>query len=237
MSIQDTRFVVLDTETTGLDPAVDKVVDISLVEVSRHGIQPLYSTLINPERDIPPTASAVHHITQRDVLGKPTFDEVWPIIMGHLDGAVIVAHNAQFDRSMIPETGRPWICSYRLARHLWSDAPGHGNQVLRYWLDLQVDAQAAHSAAGDTLVTANVFWRELAHYRKHVAKTREVSDLIEYAASPISVTVMPFGKHKGLRMDEVPLSYFEWALRNMTELDSDLRITMEQQAARRSSAG
>jgi len=99
LSIQDTRFVVLDTETTGLDPAEDKVVDISLVEVSRNGIQPLYSTLINPGRDISPTASAAHHITQRGVVGKPTFDEVWPIIMGHLDGAVIVAHNAQFDRS------------------------------------------------------------------------------------------------------------------------------------------
>lgn len=102
--------------------------------------------------------------------------------MGYLEGAVIVAHNAQFDRSMIPETGRPWICSYRPARHLWPDAQGHSNQVLRYWLDLRVDAQAAHSAAGDTLVTGNVFWYELAFYRKHVAKTNEISELIEHAA-------------------------------------------------------
>ena len=233
MRIQDTRFVVLDTETTGLDPSEDKVVDISLVEVSRDGIRPLYNTLIHPQRDIPAVASAVHHITLEDVANKPTFDEVWPTVMHHLEDAVIVAHNAPFDRSMIPETGRPWICSYRLARHLWPDAPAFGNQVLRYWLGLRIDAEAAHSAAGDTLVTANVFWHQLAYYRANVAKTNDVEELIEYAASPIPIEIMPFGKHKGERLDNVPLSYFEWALHNMTELDTDLRIAMEQQAAAR----
>ncbi|WAH39251.1 3'-5' exonuclease [Alicyclobacillus dauci] len=148
--------MVLDTETTGIDPAVDKVVDISLVEVSRNGIKPLYNTLIHPNRDIPPTASAVHHITLKHVADKPLFEEVWPTVMGYLEDAVIVAHNAQFDRAMIPETGQPWVCSYRLARHLWPDAPAHSNQVLRYWMNLDIEAEAAHSAAGDTLVTAHV---------------------------------------------------------------------------------
>ncbi|MFD1676400.1 putative quorum-sensing-regulated virulence factor [Alicyclobacillus fodiniaquatilis] len=44
---------------------------------------------------------------------------------------------------------------------------------------------------------------------------------------------MPFGKHKGARLDEVPSSYFSWALQNMTDLDSDLRIAMQEQAATR----
>jgi exodeoxyribonuclease X len=233
MRIQDTRFVILDTETTGLSPVEDKVVDISLVEVSRNGISPLYDTLINPERDIPATASAVHHITSEDVADKPLFAEVWPTVMEYLADAVVVAHNAAFDRSMIPDTGRPWICSYRLARHLWPDAPGHSNQVLRYWLNLKVDAKAAHSAAGDTLVTAHVFWQELIHYRKQVARSSSIEELIEFAASPIPVAAMPFGKHKGTPMAEIPLSYFQWALENLNELDPDLKIAMEQQAAAR----
>lgn len=233
MRIQDTKFVVLDTETTGIDPNSDKVVDISLVEVSRNGIKPLYNTLIHPNRDIPATASAVHHITLKHVADKPLFEAVWPTIMGHLQDAVIVAHNAQFDRSMIPETGRPWICSYRLARHLWPSAPGHSNQVMRYWLGIDVDAEAAHSAAGDTLVTAHLFYRELGYYRKHIAQSDQVEKLIEYVESPIPIHVMPFGKHKGARLDEIPSSYFSWALQNMTDLDSDLRIAMKEQAVTR----
>ena len=230
MRIQDARFVVLDTETTGLDPNEDKVVDISLVEVSREkGILPIFDTLVDPQRDIP-VASAVHHITSRDVLGKPTFEEVWPTILDYVKDAVIVAHNAKFDRSMIPETNRPWICSLRLARHLWPDTPAFGNQVLRYWLNLQVDAKYAHSAAGDTLVTAHVFYRELAHYR-HVSKSDQVEDLIEYAASPIQVDSMPFGKHRGTRLVDLPKDYVDWALKNMTEIDGDLRMSLEQVAA------
>ncbi|MFD1674883.1 exonuclease domain-containing protein [Alicyclobacillus fodiniaquatilis] len=228
MRIQDARFVVLDTETTGTNPEIDRVCDISLVEVSRNGIKPLFNTLVHPERDIPPTASAIHHITLRDVADKPKFDAIWPTIVQHLEGAIVVAHNARFDRSMIPETGRPWICSYRLARHLWPDAPAFGNQVLRYWMDINVQAESAHSAAGDTLVTAHVFYRELAYYRKFVAQTDQVEDLISYTYSPIPIDVMPFGKHKGEFMDSIPKSYFSWALQNVSELDKDLRFAMEQ---------
>lgn len=231
MNIQDTRFVVLDTETTGIDPAADKVVDISLVEVSRRGIVPIYNTLINPGMEIPPTASAVHHITDEDVADKPYFEHVWPTILSHLEDGVIVAHNAKFDRAMIPETGRPWICSYRLARHLYPDAPGHANQILRYWMKLRVETESAHSAVGDTVVTAHVFYRELSSYRKHVSKTNEVEELIEYAESPIPVAVMPFGKHKGEYLAEMPKSYLTWALENMNELDPDLKMSMEQIAA------
>ncbi|WAH35970.1 putative quorum-sensing-regulated virulence factor [Alicyclobacillus dauci] len=87
-----------------------------------------------------------------------------------------------------------------------------------------------------TLWLPRTCYRQLASYRKHIAKTDQVEELIEYAASPIPIEVMPFGKHKGMRMDEIPVSYFNWALQNMTELDSDLRIAMEEQAASRADA-
>ena len=228
MRIQDTRFVILDTETTGLDPEMDKVVELSLVEVSTRGIVPLFDAQINPQRDIPCTASAIHHITAKHVADKPTLEEVWPTVLTHLTGAVLVAHNAPFDRSMLPETGRPWLCSRRFAKHLWPEAPAYGNQVLRYWLDLDIDAERAHSAVGDTLVTAHIWERELAFYRGHVAQTDLVEDLIRYVNSPIPVTVMPFGKHKGEALSAIPLSYVQWALTNLSDLDPDLRASLEE---------
>lgn len=226
MRIQDTKFLILDTETTGLDPQTDKVVDISIIEVSRRGIIPLFSTLINPERDIPPTASAVHHITQRDVVNQPTLKEVWEEIMNYLRGGVIVAHNVSFDRSMLPETGRPWICSLRLARHLWPDAPAHSNQVLRYWLGIDIDPGQIHSSVADTLVTAEVFKRELSYYRT-LYNDVNVEHLIDFVNSPIEIHIMPFGKHKGIQISNIPTDYMEWLLQQ-NDIDPDLRWTLSQ---------
>ena len=230
MLIQDARFVVLDTETTGLDPGEDRVVELSLVEVSKHGIRPMFDSLLDPKRPIPPTASAVHHITDRHVQGQPTLAEVWPTILDRLGDSVIVAHNAAFDRSFLPETHRPWLCSMRLARHLWPEAPKYSNQVLRYWLGLELDAGQAHSATADTLVTAHVFRSELGEYQRNIAPLGTVEDLLAYAESPIEVQTMPFGKYKGQAMAELPESYVRWLLENVAELDPDLRWTLEKRA-------
>lgn len=226
MKISEAKFVVIDTETTGLDTTEDTVVEISLVEVSKNGVIPLYDTLIDPQRDIPATASAIHHITERDVKGKPTLPEVWPTIVSLIEGAVLVAHNAQFDKAMLPETERPWICSLRLARHLWVDAPSYGNQVLRYWLGLEIDTEVAHRAAADTLVTAHVFMQELKYYRSQYPNS--IQSLLELVYSPILVSHMPFGKHRGMHINEVPRDYLYWTLKNVQDLDQDLRWTIEQ---------
>ncbi|MCY0894993.1 MAG: DUF3820 family protein [Alicyclobacillaceae bacterium] len=225
--LRDTRFVVLDTETTGLDPETDQVIDLSLVEVSKRGIVPLYETRIDPKRPIPPESSAVHHLTDRDVAGKPTLDAVWPTVLDHLQDAVLVAHNASFDRAMLPETHRPWVCSKRMAQHLWPDAPNHKNQTLRYYLGIDVDAEPAHSAAGDTWVTAHVFWRELGEYRSRVAQTDGLEEFLAWANSPIEVKKMPFGKHRGKLIKQLPTDYIRWALANVEEMDADLRHSME----------
>lgn len=226
MKISDTKFIVIDTETTGLNPEVDRVVEISLVEVSKRGVNPVFDTLIDPQCAIPPTASAVHHITAKDVEGKPKFEEIWPIVMSFVEDAVIVAHNATFDKSMLPETDRPWLCSLRLARHLWPDAPAYGNQVLRYWLGIDINSGMTHRATADTLVTAFVLIEELKHYRAQFSNNAH--ELLTYANSPIQVNNMPFGKYRGKAISQLPQDYVNWALNNLSDLDPDVRWSLEQ---------
>ena len=86
----------IDTETTGIDPDADAIVEIAIVRY-RNGVPDVFHSLVNPGFPIPPTASAVHHITDDDVRDAPTMAELTPRIRELLDGAHRSAHNAGFD--------------------------------------------------------------------------------------------------------------------------------------------
>ena len=232
-SLGDTRFLVLDVETTGLNPQEDRIVQIALVSVHCGRVAQLGAMLVNPERPIPPRASAIHHITNRQVEQAPTWAAVWPNVERLLlEVDVIVAHNAVFDRSFLPSVNKPWLCTKRLAQRLWPSAPNFKNQTLRYWLDLALDA-TAHDAAGDALVTAHVLMREIEAYQAKGSEDNPAA-LIQWTDSPVRIEIMPFGKHFGERLADIPVSYIRWALANVTDLDPDLRWSLEsvlQQAA------
>ena len=232
MEWRTARYLVLDTETTGLDPSVDRLVEVAATPVTPGSpdgpVGVAKSTLINPERDIPATASAVHHLTARHVAHAPTWAEVAPLIVAEMEAAdVLVAHNAPFDRAFLPPVDRPWLDTLRLARHLWPEAPKHSNQVLRYWLPLDVDVDLPHRAADDTYVTAALLIRALASLPPEVGPT--VADLLAWVARPVWVGHMTFGKHQGQPITELPRDYLQWLLFKATfPLDPDLRYTLEQ---------
>ena len=83
----DVPFCILDLETTGVDPAVDRIVELSVLRVEPDGSRTVKTRRINPERPIPPEASAVHGITDADVAGSPTFRQVAKGLLEMLDGA------------------------------------------------------------------------------------------------------------------------------------------------------
>ncbi len=93
------RIVVLDTETTGLDPRKgDKLVEIGCVEmVNRRLTGRHYHQYVQPERDVPLEAQAVHGITDDFLADKPVFAEVFDDFLAFIDGAELVIHNAPFD--------------------------------------------------------------------------------------------------------------------------------------------
>ena len=167
---------VIDVETTGLDPAVDRIVEVAAVTVAlrpRPHVEALaLDTLVDPGVPIGPEARAVHHIGDEMVAGAPRFQELIPPLGALARSGPFAAHRAAFDRAFTGSR-RPWICTWRLARHLWPEAPGHSNQVLRYYLGLGVEERFAgeagivpHRAAGDALVSAALLIRELEHAPK-----------------------------------------------------------------------
>lgn len=97
------RYVVLDTETTGLDPIQGhKIIEIGCVEIMHRKVTGRhYHQYINPQREIDQDAIAVHGITNDFLKDKPIFSAIAQDFMDFIQGAILVIHNAPFDTAFI----------------------------------------------------------------------------------------------------------------------------------------
>ena|SRR5579859_5477318 len=93
------RQIILDTETTGLDPALGhRIIEIAAVEiVNRRFTEKYYHQYVNPEREIDAGALEVHGITGEFLADKPKFREVAKEMLEFIEGAELIIHNAPFD--------------------------------------------------------------------------------------------------------------------------------------------
>ena len=113
------RQIVLDTETTGLNPKLgDRIIEIGCVEIlSRAITERHFHSYLNPERDIDEGASRVHGLTREDLLAKPKFADIAREFLDYVRGAELVIHNADFDVEFLDlELGRAKLG--RIADHV-----------------------------------------------------------------------------------------------------------------------
>lgn len=220
-------FIYLDTETTG-SGANDRLCQIAFKTDAGTTMDELF----NPEMLISVEAMSIHQITNEMVADKPIFkgsDAYKQLqVLFATDDSILVAHNAKFDVSMLNREDlfpKKIICTYKLARYLDKEGviPKYNLQYLRYYLKLNIDA-TAHTAIGDVLVLEGLFQRIYAKFKGQTIGDDPVADMIKISSSPVLVPRMPFGKHKGLKMAEVPKDYPEWL--SGTDLDEDLAYTV-----------
>ncbi|HEY1867454.1 MAG TPA: 3'-5' exonuclease [Candidatus Cybelea sp.] len=154
------RYCVIDVETTGLNPHTDRIVEIACALVDGTRVTEGWSTLINPGMPIPAEATAVNGITDRMVAGAPELGFALRHAQRLGQGRLVAAHCATFDLSFVgPLLGTQALCTMRLARAIFPEAPNHKNQTLRRFLGIDRFADerlAAHRALGDALVSAHV---------------------------------------------------------------------------------
>lgn len=89
--------VALDLETTGLGPTYDKIIEIAAIKILPNGEIKTFSTLINPQIEIPARSTEIHHITNEMVKDSPNLYSVLPQFISFINQMPIVAHNAKFD--------------------------------------------------------------------------------------------------------------------------------------------
>ena len=171
------REIVLDTETTGMDPFTgDKLIEIGCVELVNH--IPSGKTLqlyINPERDIPAEATAVHGITNDFVKDKPTFVEVYHEFVEFVKGAKLVIHNAEFDMKFlnheleaVGHAKLPWnmvVDTLGMARKKFPGSPANLDALCRRF-GIDNTERTYHGALLDSELLAEVYL-ELLGGRQH----------------------------------------------------------------------
>lgn len=240
----DMRLRVIDFETTATDPEKGVVIEAGITEtvLGAGGVLEIGETrgrLFGAEK-IPPETRAVHHISPQEIAGLPPFSplemigETWAGEAGAPVPQAFVAHNCAFERLFMGDGAEPapWICTYKVALRLWPELASHSNFALFYWLldkgVIEPDmarAQPAHRAAPDTYVTA---WNLKAMLLK-----ADVEQMIEWTKLPRVISVFNFGKHKGMKIGEVPYDYLTW-LAFKSDMDEDTKWNAKQEIERRS---
>ncbi|MBS0847083.1 exodeoxyribonuclease X [Citrobacter sp. JGM124] len=210
---------VIDTETCGLQGGV---VEVASVDIINGQITNPMSDLVRPDRPISHQAMAIHKITEQMVADKPWIEDVVPRYQG---SHYYVAHNASFDRRMLPELSGEWICTVKLARRLW---PGmkYSNMGLYKSLKLQVDTPPGlhhHRALFDCYITAALLLRIMEE------SGWSAEDMVTLTGRPALVTELAFGKYRGKAIADIARQdpgYLRWMLNNIKTLTPDLRLTL-----------
>ncbi len=227
MTSKARRLRVIDYETTGVpEDAGAEVIELAYVDVDPDALAVTgkWQSFAKPVGPIPPQVKAVHHILEEDVAGAPAIRELWPLLFqGCAPQDILVAHNAAFEQHFHKGDGRAWIDTYKCALVVWPDAPAHGNQVLRYWLNLdhatgfdRAAAMPPHRALPDAYVTAHVLIRLL--------QESTINDMLRLSAEPALLRRIGFGKHKGMLFSEAPADYLRWIV-DKAEFDPDVTAT------------
>lgn len=174
------RFVVFDLETTGLDPAMDEIVEIGAVRVERGEITASYQALVNPGRPMPATASAVNGITDEMLAGKPPLSEVLPFFVDFVGDDIAAGHNVIFDAR--------FLLNACFARKLKAPARYFDTMALAEVWDAQdkklaslirragIKNDAAHRALGDARATAELILKTPQHMEEKRAAEKQAKE-------------------------------------------------------------
>jgi DNA polymerase III subunit epsilon len=127
------RLAIVDVETTGSDPAADRITEIAVLHADGGALTAQWSTLVNPGRPIPGVIQALTGISPEMVAAAPRFAEIAGELEERLAGRVLVAHNARFDygflRREFERAGINYraktLCTVRLSRRLYPGGGGH----------------------------------------------------------------------------------------------------------------
>ncbi len=157
------KYAIIDIETTGGKATTDRITEIAVYIHDGNSVIDEFSSLVNPERPIPPYVSRLTGIYDEMVADAPRFYEIAKDIVKITEDCTFVAHNVQFDYSFVRQEfkslgytySRDYLCTVKLSRKI---IPGHPSYSLGNLCErLGIRLENRHRAAGDALATVKLF--------------------------------------------------------------------------------
>jgi DNA polymerase-3 subunit epsilon len=226
-------IIFFDLETTGINIASDRIVEISYLKVDLNGNESSKTLRLNPEMPIPEKVVAIHGISNEDVKDAPTFNEVAKSIARDFEGCDLGGYNSvKFDIPLLAEEFLRAGVDIDLKRRKFVDVqvifmkmePRTLTAAYKFFANKQLDN--AHSAEADTRATYEVLQAQLDRYSnlendigklaEFSAHTRNVDFAGRIVYNEDDVEVFNFGKYKGTPVSEVldrDPGYYGWMMK------------------------
>ena len=239
-------IIFFDLETTGLDIAKDRIVELCYIRVEPNGNEEARSMRINPEMHIPEVASSVHGITDDDVKDCPTFADVAPQLAATFEGCDLAGFNSnRFDLPLLAEECMKAGVNIDLSHVQAIDVQNIYHKLEKRTLAAAYkfycgrDLENAHSALADTQATYEVLQAQLDHYPNDLqndvdflAEFSRMNRNIDFAGRFVydesGKELINFGKYKGKAIKDVlsrDPGYYSWIMQGDFTLNTKQVLT------------
>jgi DNA polymerase-3 subunit epsilon len=225
-------IIFFDLETTGVDTATDRIVEISMVKVHPDGTKQVKTRRINPEMHIPEQATAVHGITDDDVKDEPTFKQIAKSLAQFIEGCDFGGFNSnRFDLPVLVEEFMRAGVDVDFRKRKFIDVQNifHKKEqrtlVAAYKFYCDKDLENAHSAEADTLATYEVLEAQIERYGDIGDSVEQLAEFSTHGAvadfagriayNEQGEEIFTFGKYKGEKVEDIfrkEPSYYSWMM-------------------------
>ena len=237
-------LVFIDLETTGVNLATDRIVEIAIVKVLLDGTKLVKQKIINPQIPIPKSSSDIHGITDEKVKDAPTFKEVANELKQFIDNADLSGYNSnRFDIPLLMEeflragiaiemTNRKMLDVQHIFHMMEKRTLG---AAYKFYCEKELDG--AHSAVADATATWEILEAQLTRYANlgdtldSILQFTGEERFVDFARRFImenDVEVFNFGKHKGRPVCDVLKAepqYYDWMMKGDFPLHTKQKLT------------
>ena len=216
-----TNAIIFDTETSGKnEPVLIEAAWIRLGSINPFSTSEEFNQRYNPLKPIELGALAIHHILDEELVDCPDYTEF--NIPANTE--YIIGHNVDYDWNIIGQPNIKRICTLALARRAWPTLDSHTQSALFYYLsrsNARDVLKNAHSALADVKICAVILQNAC-----EALNISNLDDLYKISEQSRIPTHMPFGKHKGVAISDIPRDYKTWLL-NQDNVDPFVRKALE----------